>query len=51
MADDAKLLEYLKKVSADLYQARHRLREFEQRDQEPRRLKSASASATRSAIP
>ncbi|HEY8983385.1 MAG TPA: beta-ketoacyl synthase N-terminal-like domain-containing protein, partial [Streptomyces sp.] len=35
MANDGKLLEYLKQVSADLYQARHRLREFEARDQEP----------------
>ncbi|MFJ9953654.1 type I polyketide synthase, partial [Kitasatospora sp. NPDC091207] len=35
MANDEKLLNYLKQVSADLYQARHQLREFEERDQEP----------------
>ncbi|MFF1796365.1 type I polyketide synthase, partial [Kitasatospora sp. NPDC058263] len=29
------MLNYLKQVSADLYQARHQLREFEERDQEP----------------
>ncbi|MGW2378249.1 type I polyketide synthase, partial [Kitasatospora sp. NPDC001683] len=35
MANDEKLLNYLKQVSADLYQAQHRIREFEERDQEP----------------
>ncbi|RLU77053.1 hypothetical protein CTZ27_38310, partial [Streptomyces griseocarneus] len=35
MDNEAQLLDYLKKVSADLYQAQHRLREYEQRDGEP----------------
>ncbi|MGW6741581.1 SDR family NAD(P)-dependent oxidoreductase [Streptomyces sp. NPDC055025] len=35
MANDEKLLDYLKQVSADLYQAQHRIREFEERDDEP----------------
>ncbi|WP_433073797.1 type I polyketide synthase [Dactylosporangium sp. CA-052675] len=35
MADEAKLLEYLKRVTADLHQARQRLREVESGRQEP----------------
>ncbi|MEU0927084.1 type I polyketide synthase [Streptomyces malaysiensis] len=35
MAEDEKLLDYLKKVTADLRQARRRLRQVEERDREP----------------
>ncbi len=35
MADEAKLLEYLKRVTADLHQVRQRLREVEAGEQEP----------------
>ncbi|MBC3988451.1 SDR family NAD(P)-dependent oxidoreductase [Streptomyces sp. AC563] len=35
MAEDEKLLDYLKKVTADLRQARRRLRKVEERDREP----------------
>ena len=35
MADDAKLLEYLKRVTADLHQTRRRLQEVESEDHQP----------------
>ncbi|MGQ4491208.1 type I polyketide synthase, partial [Streptomyces sp. SAS_281] len=35
MANDDKLLDYLKRVTADLHQTRHRLRELESGEQEP----------------
>ncbi|MFE2188643.1 polyketide synthase docking domain-containing protein, partial [Streptomyces sp. NPDC059455] len=35
MAEDEKLLDYLKKVTADLRQARRQLRQVEERDREP----------------
>ncbi|MER6570166.1 type I polyketide synthase, partial [Streptomyces sp. NPDC001093] len=35
MADDQKLLEYLKRVTADLAQTRRRLQEYEAREQDP----------------
>ncbi|UUY52495.1 SDR family NAD(P)-dependent oxidoreductase (plasmid) [Streptomyces yangpuensis] len=35
MADDQKLLDYLKRVTADLAQTRQRLQEYEARDQDP----------------
>src|ERR1039458_4885816 len=35
MTDDGKLLDYLKKVTADLYEARERLRKMEAGEQEP----------------
>ena len=35
MADDAKLLDYLKRVTAELYQAREKLRELEGVSREP----------------
>ncbi|GGX58369.1 hypothetical protein GCM10010341_92170 [Streptomyces noursei] len=35
MADEAKLVEYLKRVTADLRSAHRRLREFEEGEQEP----------------
>lgn len=35
MADDAKLLDYLKRVTAELYQAREKLREVEGVSREP----------------
>ncbi|MFG2224951.1 type I polyketide synthase [Streptomyces sp. NPDC048644] len=35
MANDEKLLGYLQRVTADLYETRHRLQELQDRDQEP----------------
>ncbi|MET8682473.1 type I polyketide synthase, partial [Streptomyces sp. NPDC004647] len=42
MADDQKLLEYLKRVTADLAQTRRRLQDFEAREQDPIAIVSMS---------
>ncbi|MGI5472213.1 type I polyketide synthase [Streptomyces sp. CA-132043] len=42
MADDQKLLEYLKRVTTDLAQTRQRLQEFEAREQDPIAIVSMS---------
>ncbi|MCP2330604.1 type I polyketide synthase [Actinoalloteichus caeruleus] len=42
MADDQRILDYLKRVTADLHQARQRLREFESGEHEPIAIVSMS---------